>query len=127
MGAKQRVFNLEEANALVPELEMLLREFEEKQHSFERLHDGLFFEEILGEEPPPDKKYQELEGVLTLLEEQVERIGSLGCVLRDPRRGRVDFLARTGKGLIYYCWQRGEKQIQYCHSLRDGFLGRHPI
>lgn len=125
--SRPKVFKLEEANSLVPQLETFLAELEEKQHSFDRLHDELFFEELLEEERVPETKFQELEGTLEELEKSMEKIQGLGCVLRHLRRGLVDFLAKEGEKWIYYCWRRGEREIQYYHPLRGGLFERRPL
>lgn len=127
MNPRRKVFNLEEANALLPEIEALLEDFETKQETFRRLQDGLFFEELLDEISPSEEKLQELEDVLVRLEEEMVRIRGLGCVLRHPERGLVDFLARKGEDWVYYCWRRGEKEIQFFHTLRGGFFERKPL
>jgi len=127
MNPRHKIFNLEEANALLPEIETLLAEFETKQETFRRLQDGLFFEELLDEISPSEEKLQELEDVLVRLEEEMVKIRGLGCVLRHAERGLVDFLARKRDNWIYYCWRRGEKEIQFFHTLRGGFFERKPL
>jgi hypothetical protein len=122
-----KVFELDEANALLPKLEALLAELEEKQEEFRRLQEGLFFEELLDEASPPEEKLQDLERVLLRLEEEITEIRRLGCLLRHPERGLVDFLARRSGEWVYYCWRRGEKEIQYYHTLRGGFLERQSL
>ncbi len=127
MPARLKVFNLEEANVLLPQLEALLSELEEREYSFERQHDELFFEELLEEISPPESRLQALEASLTTLEEPVQKIRELGCVLRHPRRGFVDFLARQGNEWVFFCWRRGEKQIEFYHSLHGGFFERQRL
>ena len=127
MTRQTRIFNLEEANALLPALESLLAEFEAQHEAFQRLEDGLFFEEILENNSPAETRLQELETSLTQLETQIERIRELGCLLRHPERGWVDFLARSGSEWICYCWRRGEQEIQFFHTLRGGFFERRPL
>ena len=124
---RTKVFELGEANALVPALETILTELEEKRQAFERQHDVLFFEELLDEISPPESKLQELEGTLLSLEEQVHKINQFGCVLRHLGRGDVDFLGRRGKEFIFYCWRRGEKEVAHYHTLRGGFFERRHL
>ena len=125
MGKK--IFDLEEANALLPKLEALLETFEAKREAFRELQDGLFFEELLEEISPPEEKIKALEETLDKLEEEIKKIRELGCLLRHPERGLVDFLARRDNEWIYYCWQRGEKEIRYFHTLGGGFFERKPL
>lgn len=127
MANRLKVFNLNEANALLPELESRLSQLETKHEIFKQLEDKLFFEEILEQASPPEIRLQELEETLIRLEEDIQRIRELGCLLRHSERGLVDFLARKGEGWIYFCWRRGEKEIRFYHSLRGGFLERRPL
>lgn len=122
-----KAFKVEEANALVPRLEGLLGELEEKRESFRRFQDELFFEELLSEAPPSDSRLRELEEGLARLEKEIEKIRSLGCILRHPERGLVDFLAKKGEEWVYFCWRRGEKEIRFYHTLQGGFYERKPL
>ncbi len=127
MNPRMKVFSLEEANALLPELDSLLEQFETKHDAFKRFEDQLFFEEILDHAEPHETKLKELEACLVALEKEIEKIQTLGCLLRHPERGWVDFLARRNEELICYCWRRGEEGIQFYHSLGGGFLERQPL
>lgn len=127
MGRTNKVFELEEANALLPHLETLLSDLEEKQESFRKIQEGLFFEELVAAAPPPESKLQEMEEMLMRLEHELGKIRELGCILRHPERGLVDFLARRGDEWIYYCWRRGEMGIQFYHTLHGGFFERRPL
>ncbi|MBI4115319.1 MAG: DUF2203 family protein [Candidatus Omnitrophica bacterium] len=127
MTSELKVFNQEEINSLIPHLESLLAELETKHEDFRKLQDELFFEELLEDSEPSDIRIRQLEETLLKLEEQIQKICELGCLLRHPEKGLVDFLARKGEDWIYYCWRRGEKQIQFYHTLRGGYLERQPL
>lgn len=51
-----------------------------------------------------------------------------GIVLRDVRRGLVDFPARAADGRGYWlCWLAGEPDVSWWHWPEDGFAGRTPL
>ena len=127
MKASPKVFSLEEANALLPSLETLLAELEEKQNSFRKLQDELFFEEILDESSPSTEMVREVEEALLDLEVEIQKIREMGCILRHPERGLVDFLAKHHDLWIYLWWRRGEKEVGFYHTLQGGFLERRPL
>ena len=127
MNPQRKIFSLEQANALVPQLESLLGGLEVKFDAFRKLQDELFFMELLDGMSPPEERLQEMETTLAALEGEIENIRGLGCTLRHIERGLVDFLARQQEGWIYYCWRRGEKEIRFYHSLRGGFLERQSL
>jgi hypothetical protein len=127
MKPPYRIFSLEEANALIPQLEALLADLEKKQESFRRLQDELFFEELLGDSPPSELQLKELEHTLSDLEKELKMIRSFGCLLRHPERGLVDFLAKKEEEWIYFCWRKGECRIEFYHTLRGGYFERKPL
>ena len=124
MEDPQKIFTLEEANALLPELASLLAALQAKRDAFQRFEDQLFFQEILEGAVPEESCFQRLEASLIQLETEIGKIRSLGCRLRHAEQGLVDFLARRGGGWIYYCWQQGEKEIRFYHTLGGGFFER---
>ena len=131
MPPRQKIFDLEEANTLIPRLETMLKEFEEGHDDFKRLQDELLFEELLADTVPSsemESRWQTLENHLLKLARQIGKILGLGCLLRHPEKGMVDFLSRKKDGeWICYCWRRGEKAIQYYHTLHGGFFERRPV
>jgi hypothetical protein len=55
-------------------------------------------------------------------------IEELGVILRDPRRGLVDFPARHPSGRdVQLCWELGEDDLAWWHLPEDGFAGRRPL
>jgi hypothetical protein len=65
------------------------------------------------------------------LERQIEdlkaELEELGCYLRDPEKGLIDFPAFVGTELVYLCWCPGETKVTHYHGMREGFIGRKPI
>lgn len=57
----------------------------------------------------------------------VDRITATGVILRDIRNGLLDFPACTGDVHYFLCWKLGEKDIEYWHLCTDGFVGRRPL
>lgn len=57
----------------------------------------------------------------------VEKICSLGVILRDLRSGLLDFPARKDKFEYFLCWKLSDDELDYWHLPRDGFIGRRPL
>ena len=138
MKNRPHLFLLEEANALLPELEKRLSSLLEKKENYARRHDELFMHELIvraeqhgGLFPLPDDELEErmhlLEKSITGLEKDIHEIHDLGCILRSLEKGWVDFLGRLEGELIYFCWQRGEKSIQFYHHLQKDITERLPL
>ena len=95
--------------------------------------------ESLGEVPdeitPPTES--DTEPVKILKRELIERIAAyqagwgeveeLGCILKDPRIGLLDFYGRVDGKLVWLCWKYGEDEIAHYHALDEGFSRRKPI
>ena len=121
-----RHFTLEEANALLPEVESLLRDLREAR---DRLADQDAHEELSTAAPtngggtPGRQVGDAFLEVRTLL----AKLEGLGIVVRDIDRGLIDFPAIRGDAEVYLCWQLDEPEITYWHDLESGFGGRQPL
>lgn len=126
MNAAKRIFSLEEANALVPRLEMIFAKLAAKKQDYEKLHDHFFLHELLTEagrdenaQDALDSEARDLDESILQLEKEIEEIRRLGCILRNIEKGWVDFFgARDGQS-VYFCWRRGETAIQYYHPVEN--------
>ena len=63
---------------------------------------------------------QELIGV-------VDEIHALGALVKDAKRGLVDFPALHHGRDILLCWHLGEEEVAYWHGAEEGFAGRKPL
>jgi len=136
MKIESRFFTIEEANALLPEIEARLHELQVKAEVYRRRHDEVFMEELLADtekhqaEVPANEleaNQISLEKAIVRLEEDIQKIRELGCILRSVERGWVDFPSRRGDETVYFCWKRGEKAIQYYHTAQEPWSTRHPL
>jgi hypothetical protein len=57
----------------------------------------------------------------------VERLESLGVLVKDLDRGLVDFPALHEGDEVLLCWQVGEDEVAYWHGVDEGFAGRKPL
>ncbi len=65
--------------------------------------------------------------VVDELRSYVEELEGLGCFLKDPEIGLVDFYGEIGGEIVYFCWRYGEDKVAYWHGLYAGYAGRKPI
>jgi hypothetical protein len=139
-GPFDRAFTVEEANALLPELESVFRELDGHREELES-HMGkiqvldVIWGGKLSEPGNPDRgeflaeraavrgTIQRIEGVVA------ERIVPLG--VRFPpgglEQGLVDFPTTLDGRWVFLCWRRGEPEIASWHELEGGFAGRRPL
>lgn len=134
---KSRCFSLDEANALLPQLEILLGRLVQKKEAHEKLHDEHFMSELIHEAikqksgTSSDDSHVEsasrLDGGITEILEEIDQIRAFGCILRSVERGWIEFPAERQGEVIYYCWKRGEAVIGYYRSAKNVFTERFPL
>lgn len=124
----EKLFSLDEANRLIPQLEFLMEKMQRlgvrvrqemelfEQNSRHCAHD-LTIPQLLREKP-------ELRPLFAELEEAVHTIERLGGSFKGLDLGLVDFPAHLGGEVVELCWQYGEKEILYYHRREEGFAGR---
>jgi len=132
-----RVFSIKEADELVHDIEPMISSLVQKKMKMEKMHDELLVLDLLGGERIQDRntlegkeylrKSAELEALILSFEEEILKINQFGCFLKDIERGLVDFFHVRESQLVYLCWQRGEKKINFWHSIDDEFEIRKPI
>jgi hypothetical protein len=57
----------------------------------------------------------------------VDDIVELGVEVKDLDEGLVDFPALRDGETVLLCWQLGEDEIRYWHTVQEGFAGRRPL
>ncbi len=127
-----RLFSLDEANTLVPQIELVMERMQRIGIKIREEIEGVLKER--GEEQFPDLSTQELlrlrPSLAPLFEDMAQAVQDIeqhGCLFTDLELGLVDFPAQVGDEEIYLCWQYGEKEIGYFHRQTQGFSGRRPI
>ncbi|HSB20570.1 MAG TPA: DUF2203 domain-containing protein [Anaeromyxobacteraceae bacterium] len=135
MGEPTRIFTLEEANELVPALELefggVARLRDELRSLVEALGGADASVDVLqhGAAPPRglEAEARRLRIVADEIAAAVERVTAMGCLVKDLDLGLVDFYAMMGNEPVLLCWQFGERQVAHWHKVEEGFSGRKPI
>jgi len=127
----ERTFRLDEANAIVPRLQILM---ERLQRGALRLQEEMRdLARATGVDPmalSPEHLLRERPAARTLVEELdaiVHEIEESGAHLKDVELGLVDFPTEREGELVYLCWQFGEPEVAFWHRLDEGFAGRQPL
>ena len=128
------MFTVEEANDLVPDLELafgrLGRLRGEASVLVEALGCGERAMDVLnGGTPGPGLSAHALR-VQALVQEIntiVEQVNEMGCLVKDLDAGLVDFYGVRDGEPVFLCWQFGEPAVAHWHSVEGGFSSRQPI
>lgn len=132
----EKLFTLDEANALLPILEALLQramdakdrivEIDEKQQAL--LQKIFLLGGMLVDVPRVLALKVERETMLQQIRDSVAEISASGVQVKDLDLGLLDFPCHAGDETVLLCWKRGEPhKIAHFHGLEDGFAGRKPI
>jgi len=122
----RRYFNVEEANARLPLVRVIIKDIVDLSHSLRERHDRLFAEfEASGEAGEID--ITPLEEDRDRLENFVEELHKLGAELKDYFTGLVDFPGWVEDREVCLCWKLGEGNIEFWHETDTGFRGRKKI
>jgi len=82
------------------------------------------FDEIRQTETKLKKDYHKLSYEF---HKELERLESIGCILKDLDLGLVDFYCKFKGRDIFLCWKLGENKIKAWHEIDSGFSRRNPI
>jgi hypothetical protein len=125
-----KLFSEEEANELIPRLEILMRQLQMQATSLRARIDELSVDdpsilhsamsEIVG-------RYPELRSFATNMADAAAQIESFGCILKDIDLGLIDFPYDAGDDIVFLCWQFGESRVIAWHSVDTGFSERQPL
>jgi len=135
MSHVPKLFTVEEANALVPQLQLELAQVAklrgELTAAIEALGGADTAVAILHEgAPPPDGREADAHALKSLagrIQDIVGRIGAMGAVVKDLEAGLVDFYSVRDGEPVFLCWQLGEPAVAHWHGMDEGFGGRQPI
>ncbi|MGH7789130.1 MAG: DUF2203 domain-containing protein [Candidatus Binatia bacterium] len=128
---KPRLFALEEANALIPKLELIMERMQRRGIELRQAIETMAREtdapmanievnELLERRP-------ELQALVEDLENLIHEIEACGGQFKGLELGLVDFPGEIEGQIVLLCWQYGEKEISHWHGLDTGFDSRQPL
>ncbi len=130
-----RTFTLDEAQALLPVLESLLRtamnakklmeQVEAEQQALAHrlfLNGGTYLDVV-----PLARRKAERMRAEQRAKDALADIDSIGVQVKDLNIGLLDFPCQVDGRIVLLCWKLGEKSITHWHGTEEGFAGRKPI
>jgi hypothetical protein len=132
-----RLWTIREANARLEALKELLPQLKAWVVRLSKVHEELhrlsqFWGRELEAVDNPDRdlrrrlddEWQTLRG---RLEREIFRLQEEGIEVKDLESGLIDFYAMVGGEIVFLCWQKGEDEVAYWHSLSGGYRTRKPL
>ena len=135
MSGIVRVFTTEEAEELLPTVDILLQKLVDtsvKQKLLEEQANEIL-DEVMEEGTHPNAidELKEIKGTLDINVREMDKlegeITNMGLNVKDSILGIVDFPAMRGEQPVYLCHRLGEKKMTHWHNVEDGFEGRNPL
>jgi hypothetical protein len=130
-----RTFTLDEAEAMLPVLESLLRaamaarkELERVEAEQQAITARVFLSGgMLLDVAACRARKQTQEKALRRLKDALQEIEATGVQVKDLEMGLLDFPCALDGEIILLCWKLGEPRIAHWHGIEEGFKGRKPI
>ena len=115
-------YDIDEANARIPQVRELLTQLRDERDALIRLRDR-------SQEPDADEEerrriHLRMQGIVDQMQAAVVRIDDWSITLRDIQTGLIDFPALVNGRQVCLCWRLGEDEVEWWHELADGFAGR---
>ena len=141
-----RVFTIEEANALIPQLSELVGAQLDLAAEIQSRAVDLCDRLDLIDKLDPDRESEvlditvrptdeadvkelkhELSTMITRYRDGWLEVQGLGAVIKDTNAGLLDFYGRIDDRLVWLCWKYGEDSIDFYHELDSGFVERKSL
>ncbi len=130
-----KLFTIEEAEALLPELDRVLREMMAlraeceliEREGRERVNRITASGGSFVDHTPFLEARNGLASSAARLQSLMSVIEGHGVLLKDLERGLLDFPALYHGERVLLCWMLGEPKIDHWHRVEDGFRGRRPV
>jgi hypothetical protein len=130
-----KTFTLDEAQALLPVLESLLkraieckRSAEEIEERLQDLRQRIFLSGgLLVNVLSVTRQRAEMEKLVQQAKDSVAEIDAIGVQVKDLETGLLDFPCSVEGEIVLLCWKMGESRIGYWHTVDAGFRGRQPL
>jgi hypothetical protein len=122
-----KLFTVEEANALLPDLRRLLANIRRERAVLQRLEAEVKRASERAAEGGGSVFGSQYATALNRVMQEVQMVVGLGIEIKDFDRGLCDFPHLREGRVVLLCWQDGEERIAWWHEPDGGFAGRQPL
>lgn len=132
-----RLWTVAEANAHLEEMRELLPRLKAWVGRLKKVHDELrrlttFWGKEVDASDHPDRDLKvrldrEWTELTHQLETEVARLQGEGIEVKDLESGLIDFYSLQDGEVVFLCWQRGEEEVGFFHTLDGGYRTRRRL
>ncbi len=124
VARRRRTFTLEQANSSLPLVRRIVADVVGSCREIAAMRQRLAQDSLtLSGREQLEAAAEHQEQVFDAL---VDELAGIGCELKDPGMGLIDFIGRHDGRDVYLCWRMGEDRVAWWHELHTGFAGRQP-
>lgn len=127
MAEFPRLFTVSEAEALMPQLGVLLKRLQKAAGKARAHYEADLRSVVKTSLTNGHSKPKKRRPIVREIEEIVRAVHLHGAVVKDLEMGLVDFPHQRGNQVVFLCWKLGEPSIRYWHELDRGFAERKPV
>ncbi len=127
IGEEATWFTVEQANSALPLVSRIVSDIVRQEDQLQRLQEQR--ESLLKADDRTAAESVERQGaeIAQRINELLDELSDIGCELKDPRTGLVDFPGRRNSREVLLCWKLGETGVMFWHDVQAGFAGRRPV
>ncbi len=132
-----RFWTVEQANGRLGQLSELLPQLRAWVVRLRRVHDELkrlaeFWGKDFEASDHPDQALrhrleEEWQNLTRRLQEAVTSLSAEGIEVKNLDTGLLDFFSLMNGEVVFLCWQRGEEEVAFYHTLEGGYRSRRPL
>jgi hypothetical protein len=121
-----RHYSREEARALLPDIREWLRQLQVLRESLKK-HDRRMESLLDNGKDRGGQTVNDWVRTMADIQHVVSEFQRREIFIKDPDRGLIDFPAIVGGNEVFLCWENGEPDIEYWHSIDSGYAGRERL
>ena len=122
-----RFFTVAEANAILPEVRLLVERMLAARTEVLHLQPQLWPAVEKAVMNGGSKSISEATRQIIIIQDVLHLLTAFGIQVKDMNTGLIDFPARFQDRTVLLCWQYDEPSVQFWHDIDDGFAGRKRI
>ncbi len=128
----QRLFTLDQARALLPQIREIAGRMRELKATLDRHHAAFAFLAPRVQAEPHliatlDYHRAAIQRLVADIHRHMAVVHALGAEVKGIEHGLVDFPTKREGRVVYLCWRIDEPDIAWWHELEAGFRGRQPL
>ena len=128
-----RYYDIDEANAALPDVERILLALRDQRGELIRLRDQVIEAQASSRGGPTGTASDtrtlrlRMQFLIDQMQAGVSQLVEQDVTLREIEAGLIDFPALASGRQVWLCWRLGEGPIEYWHEMEDGFAGRRRL